>query len=71
MSEEKKKSSYLSAKEIRKITKFNRRITKKLEAERADANKDPGLYTTKMQSHWSYIEGTEIIKRRAVFYREI
>ena len=56
MSEEKKKSSYLSAKEIRKITKFNRRITKKLEAERADANKDPGLYTTKMADDNNVVE---------------
>ena len=56
MSEEKKKSSYLSAKEIRKITKFNRKITKKLEAERADANKDPGLYTTKMANDNNVVE---------------
>lgn len=36
------------------------------------AESNPELDTnTKMQSHWSYIEGTEIIKRRAVFYREI
>ena len=46
---EKKKSSYISGKESRKITKFNRRVTKKLEKERADANKDPKLYTTEMK----------------------
>ena len=34
---EKKKSSYISGKESRRITRFNRRVTKKLEKERADA----------------------------------
>ena len=40
---EKKKSSYISGKESRKITKFNRKVTKKLEKERSDANKDPSF----------------------------
>ncbi len=53
---EKKKSSYISGKESRKITKFNRRITKKLEKERADANKDPALYTTKMRDENNVVE---------------
>ena len=53
---EKKKSSYISGKESRKITKFNRRVTKKLEAERADANKDPGLYTTTMRDPNNVVE---------------
>ena len=35
-----KKSSYISAKESRRITRFNRRVTKKLEADRANANKE-------------------------------
>ena len=49
MANEKKKSSYISGKESRNISRFNRRVTKKLEAQRADANKDPALYTTKMR----------------------
>lgn len=56
MSEEKKKSSYLSAKEIRRITKFNRKTTKKLEAKRADASKDPAIYTTKMANENNVVE---------------
>ncbi|MDO4372425.1 MAG: ABC transporter ATP-binding protein [Clostridia bacterium] len=51
-----KKSSYISAKESRRITRFNRRITKKLEAARADANKDPKLYTTKMRDPNNVVE---------------
>ena len=53
---EKKKSSYISGKESRKITKFNRRVTKKLEKERSDANKDPQLYTTKMKDPDNVVE---------------
>ena len=53
---EKKKSSYISAKESRRITRFNRRVTKKLEKERADANKDPALYTTKMANPDNVVE---------------
>ena len=40
---EKKRSSYISAKESRRITKFNRKVTKKLEKERADSGKDPKI----------------------------
>ncbi|MBR3397615.1 MAG: ABC transporter ATP-binding protein [Lachnospiraceae bacterium] len=53
---EKKKSSYISGKESRKITRFNRRVTKKLESERADANKDPKLYTTVMKNPQNVVE---------------
>ena len=53
---EKKKSSYISGKESRKITKFNRQVTKKLEKERADANKDPKLYTTVMRDPNNVVE---------------
>ncbi len=49
-------SSYISGKESRRITKFNRRVTKKLEAERANANKDPELYTTKMKDPDNVVE---------------
>ena len=53
---EKKKSSYISGKESRRITRFNRRVTKKLEKERADANKDPALYTTTMKDPNNVVE---------------
>ena len=53
---ENKKSSYISAKESRRITRFNRRVTKKLEADRANANKDPKLYTTKMRDANNVVE---------------
>ena len=56
MSDTKKKASYISGKESRKITRFNRRVTKKLEAERADANKDPALYTTRMANPDNVVE---------------
>ena len=53
---EKKHTSYISGKESRRITKFNRKVTKKLEAERANANKDPKLYTTKMRDENNVVE---------------
>ncbi|MBQ6322721.1 MAG: ABC transporter ATP-binding protein, partial [Lachnospiraceae bacterium] len=53
---EKKTSSYISGKESRRITKFNRRVTKKLEKDRADANKDPRLSTTRMQDPNNVVE---------------
>ena len=49
-------SSYISGKESRRITKFNRKVTRKLEAERANANKDPELYTTKMKDPNNVVE---------------
>ncbi len=49
-------SSYISGKESRRITKFNRRVTRKLEAERADASRDPSLYTTKMNNPDNVVE---------------
>lgn len=52
----KKKSSYISGKESRKITRFNRRVTKKLEKERADAGKDPALYTVQMKDPNNVVE---------------
>ena len=42
MSETKKKSSYISGKESRRISRFNRRVTKKLEQARADADQAGG-----------------------------
>ena len=58
MAEEKKKknSSYISGKESRKISRFNRRVTKKLEKDRADAGKDPALYTVQMKDPNNVVE---------------
>ena len=49
-------ASYISAKESRKITRFNRRVTKKLEQEREAAGKDPSLYTTVMKDPNNVVE---------------
>ena len=51
-----KHTSYISGKDSRRITKFNRKVTKKLEADRANANKDPKLYTTKMRDENNVVE---------------
>lgn len=51
-----KNSSYISGKESRRISRFNRRVTKKLERDRADANKDPALFTTKMKNENNVVE---------------
>ena len=53
---EKKKSSYISAGESRRITRFNRKLTKQLEADRANANKDQALYTTQMRDPNNVVE---------------
>ncbi len=52
----KKRTSYISGNESRKITRFNRQLTRKLEQERADANKDPELYTTYMRDFNNVVE---------------
>ncbi|MBR1822525.1 MAG: ABC transporter ATP-binding protein [Clostridia bacterium] len=56
MANENKKSSYISGRESRRITRFNRRVTRRLEKERADANKDAALYTTKMKNPGNVVE---------------
>jgi len=56
MSNEKKKSSYISGRESRRITRFNRRVTRKLEKARADAGKDESLYTTQMRNSNNVVE---------------
>ncbi|MBP5224139.1 MAG: ABC transporter ATP-binding protein, partial [Lachnospiraceae bacterium] len=38
------------------ITRYNRKVTKRLEAERADANKDPLLYMTQMHDENNVVE---------------
>lgn len=56
ISKKKKDSNYISGKESRKISRFNRKLTKKLEDDRANANKDPALYTTKMRDPNNVVE---------------
>ena len=56
MANEKKNSSYISGRESRRITRFNRRVMRRLEKERADANKDPKLYTTAMKNPDNVVE---------------
>ena len=51
-----KKSSYISAKKSREISRFNRKLTKKLEKERNDAGKDPALYTSTMKDPNNVVE---------------
>ena len=53
---EKKKTSYISGRESRRITRFNRRVTRKLEKERANAGKDKSLYTTTMNDPNNVVE---------------
>ena len=53
---EKKKTSYISGRESRRITRFNRRVTRKLEKERANAGKDKSLYTTGMKDPNNVVE---------------
>ena len=45
-----KKSSYISAKKSREISRFNRKLTKKLEKERNDAGSFLGSYIAPNQS---------------------
>lgn len=56
MAEKKKKSSYISRKESQRITRFNRKVMKKLEDDRADANKDEALYITQMKDNNNVVE---------------
>ncbi len=51
-----KETSYISGKDSRAISRFNRKLTKKLEKERANANKDPNLYTTRMRDPKNVVE---------------
>ncbi len=51
-----KKDSYISGKESRRITRFNRKLTRKLEKNRADAAKNPEVYTTKMKDPNNVVE---------------
>ena len=56
MAGNKKKNAYISGKESRYISKRNRKITKKLEKERDNANKDRNLYMTTMKDDNNVLE---------------
>ena len=51
-----KSSSYISGRESREISRFNRKLTRKLEKERDNAKKDPALYMTKMRDDNNIVE---------------
>lgn len=52
----KKQSSYISGKDSRRISRFNRKLTQKLEKARDNAKKDPELYVTKMRDNNNVVE---------------
>ena len=52
----KKNDSYISAKESKQITRFNRQLTSRLEKKRANAAADPASYTTKMADENNVVE---------------
>ncbi len=59
MSEKKsgsKKSSYISGKESKRIIRFNRKLTRKLEKQRESAKSNPEMYTTKMKNENNVVE---------------
>ena len=51
-----KANGYISASDSRKISRFNRKLTARLEKERDNAAKDPALYTTKMKDPNNVVE---------------
>ena len=51
-----KNTAYISGKDSKAISRMNRKITRKLEKERADANKDPKLYETTMKDPNNVVE---------------
>ncbi len=51
-----KEVGYISAKTSRQISKFNRKLTKKLEKNRNDSAKDPAMYTTTMRDPNNVVE---------------
>lgn len=53
---DKKNSSYISGKESKKISKFNRKLTRKLEKNRAGKNVSPSVYYSKMKNKDNIVE---------------
>lgn len=56
MSKKKKNASYISGRESIRISRFNRKLTRKLEKERDNAKKDPSLYVTQMHNNNNIVE---------------
>lgn len=56
MNNKRKSASYISGKESNAISRFNRKLTRKLEKERDNAKKDPALYITKMRDPNNIVE---------------
>lgn len=52
----KKKRLYISTKESAEITRFNRKLTKKLEKQQQQKNVDPSVYTTSMKKKENIVE---------------
>ncbi|MDO4572113.1 MAG: ABC transporter ATP-binding protein [Clostridia bacterium] len=51
-----KNTSYISGRESRRITRFNRRLTRRLEKQRAANSADPARYTTRMHDENNVVE---------------
>ncbi len=51
-----KNTSYISGRESHEISRFNRKLTRRLEKERARANTDPAKYVTKMHDENNVVE---------------
>ncbi len=59
MSEKKsgsKKSSYISGRESKRIIRFNRKLTRRLEKQRESAKNNPEMYTTRMKDENNVVE---------------
>ena len=56
MAKKRKNASYISGRESHRITQFNRRLTRRLERERAAKGTDPARYTTKMRDPGNVVE---------------
>ncbi len=54
--ENKKKSSYISGKESKRISRFNRKLTKKLEKQRANSKVDPSVYHANLKDKNNIVE---------------
>ena len=56
MKGKKQSDSYISAKESRRISRYNRKLTRKLEKQRNSSKTDPAVYTTKMHDENNVVE---------------
>ncbi len=56
LNKKRKNTAYIGARESARISRFNRRLTRRLEKERAAANTDPARYTTVMRDPNNVVE---------------